>query len=98
MLKYAVEFFGTFLFLSIILKSGNFGNVQPFVIATGLLAAILFGGAVSGGHFNPAVSVMLHLQNSAAFPQADLLAYVVAQVLGGVAALNAHNLVQAVSA
>lgn len=32
-----VEFIGTFVFLYVILQSGEFGHAQPFVIATGLL-------------------------------------------------------------
>lgn len=92
MIKYAVEFIGTFLFLSIILKSGNFGNVQPFVIVSGLLAAILFGGSISGGHFNPAVSVMMHMKNGAEFGTQDMAGYIVAQVLGGLLALKVHEM------
>ena len=89
--KLFVELFGTFLFLFIILKSNAFGNVQPLVIATGLLAAILFGGSISGGHFNPAVSTMLFLKDSSAFPLSNLALYVVAQILGGIGALMYFN-------
>lgn len=89
--KLFVELFGTFLFLFIILKSGTFGNVQPLVIATGLLAAILFGGSISGGHFNPAVSTMLFLKDASSFPLSNLVLYVIAQVLGGIGALMYYN-------
>ncbi|TDR45865.1 MIP family channel protein [Tahibacter aquaticus] len=41
-------------------------------------------GHVSGGHFNPAVS--LGLVVGGRFPAKDLLGYVIAQVLGGIAA------------
>ena len=92
MIKYVVEFIGTFLFLSIILRSGSFGNVQPFVIVSGLLASILAGGAISGGHFNPAVSVMVHMKDSAAFGTQDMAGYIIAQVLGGLLALKAFHL------
>lgn len=91
--KYLVEFIGTTLFLLIILKSGNFKTIQPFVIVTGLLAAIFMGGAISGGHFNPAVSTMLHV--SGTDPNVGstqhLIGYVLAQVLGGIAAWNIHK-------
>lgn len=92
MMKYLAEFVGTFVFLSIILKSGSFGNLQPFVIAVGLLAAILLCGAVSGGHFNPAVSAMVWSRDSASFSTSTLGWYVVAQVLGGLAALRVHQM------
>ena len=58
MIKYLVEFIGTFMFLSVILSQGQ---ALPIVIA--LAAAIYFGGAISGGHFNPAVSFMFHMNN-----------------------------------
>jgi aquaporin Z len=41
-------------------------------------------GHISGGHFNPAVS--LGLWAGGRFPAKDLLPYIVAQVLGGIAA------------
>ena len=45
-------------------------------------------GHVSGGHFNPAVSVMFYAKG--ALTSKDLLAYICAQVLGGLAALAAY--------
>lgn len=92
MMKYLAEFVGTFIFLSIILKSGSFGNVQPFVIVIGLLAAILLCGAISGGHFNPAVSTMVWARDSSSFSTSTLGWYVAVQVLGGLAALKAHQM------
>ena len=80
MMKYLVEFLGTFIFLSVILTSGQ---AIPIVLA--LLTAIHSGGSVSGGHFNPAVSTMMFLKGNLA--TADLPLYVLAQVAGGVAAL-----------
>ena len=80
MMKYLVEFLGTFIFLSVILTSGQ---AIPIVLA--LLTAIHLGGSVSGGHFNPAVSTMMFLKGNLA--TADLPLYVLAQVAGGVAAL-----------
>ena len=86
MIKYIVEFLGTFVFLSVILSNSS----NPVAIAVGLLAAIYFGGKISGGHFNPAVSVMMTLQKSLALKELPL--YVIAQVLGGVAALQFSKL------
>ena len=60
------EILGTFFFLSVILSVVADGATNPFAaalgpiaIAVGLLAAIYFGGKISGGHFNPAVSIMM---------------------------------------
>lgn len=81
MLAYIVEFIGTFVFLSVILSHGK----DPWAIATALLTAIYFGGAISGGHFNPAVSFMMYLSKS--IDMSKLLGYIVVQLLGGTAAL-----------
>ena len=59
MLDYLVEFIGTFIFLSVNIVTGN-----PIAIALALATAIYFGGKVSGGHFNPAVNVMMYLHNN----------------------------------
>ncbi len=79
MIKYLVEFIGTFVFLSVILAVG-----KPIPIVVGLLAAIYFGGHISGGHFNPAVSVMMFLKEN--LSANDLPMYVIAQVAGGAVA------------
>lgn len=79
--KYTAEFIGTVVFLTIILKSG--GDV--YVVALGLLAALLFMASVSGGHFNPAVSFMMFMKNQ--LSSQDLAGYVIAQILGAVVAI-----------
>ena len=80
MIPYLVEFLGTFIFLSVIL---NTGEAMP--IAISLASVIYFGGNVSGGHFNPAVSVMMSLNGK--LSNAKLPGYVFSQILGGVFAL-----------
>ena len=85
MIRYLVEFVGTFIFLSVIVSVG-----KPLPIAIALAAVIYFGGAISGGHFNPAVSVMMFLNKMITMP--TLVGYVVAQVLGGVVALYFYNM------
>lgn len=76
------EFIGTFFFLAVILKRG-----EPIPIAVGLLAAIYLAGSVSGGHFNPAVSFLVHLKDKS-FGIDDLGYYVVAQLAGAYTALQ----------
>lgn len=83
LVKYAVEFVGTFLFLSAIVATGS-----PIMIAGALLLVILIGGGISGGHFNPAVSIMFYAKG--ALTSKDLIAYICAQVLGGLTALGAY--------
>lgn len=77
--KYLVEFIGTFIFLSVILTSG-----EAFPIGLALTTAIFFGGKVSGGNYNPAVSTMMFLKNKLDTP--DYVGYVIAQILGGICA------------
>ena len=77
--KYLVEFIGTFIFLSVILTTG-----EAIPIGIALATAIFFGGKVSGGAFNPAVAFMMHLKGKA--NTVDLGGYVVAQLLGALCA------------
>lgn len=80
--NYLAEFIGTIIFLTVILKSQG----DKYVIVLGLLAAILFMGSVSGGHFNPAVSIMKYAQKE--MMTKDLIGYIVAQILGGLVAIK----------
>jgi aquaporin Z len=82
--KFVVEFLGTMFFLYVILASGN-----PLAIGLALAVAIMVGGKISGGNFNPAVSVMMTAAGK--LNKADLLPYIVAQVAGGLAALELHK-------
>lgn len=84
MLAYLVEFLGTFLFLSVVAAT-----TQPILIALGLLLVLLLGGSISGGHFNPAISIMMWAKG--ALSGADTAAYMLAQVLGGLGALAAYK-------
>lgn len=52
-LQYVVEFIGAFIFFSVIIQTGN-----AIAIGVALAAVIFFGGYISGGAFNPAVSFM----------------------------------------
>jgi aquaporin Z len=96
--KLAAEFLGTFWLVlggcgSAVLAANFGGDGNPLGI--GLLGVSLaFGltvltgayafGHISGGHFNPAVS--FGLWAGGRFPAKQLLPYVIAQVIGGIAA------------
>jgi aquaporin Z len=58
--------------------------VVPFSFGFGLLAAIFAFGHVSGGHFNPAVTVAAVLDGRTT--PVDAVGYIVAQVAGAIAA------------
>tara|TARA_Y100001970_G_scaffold274432_1_gene374161 strand:- start:6994 stop:7251 length:258 start_codon:yes stop_codon:yes gene_type:complete len=85
MLSYIAEFLGTFVLLMVILKTG-----QALPIALGLATAIYMFGGISGGHFNPAVSLTMFVNNT--LPMMDMVGYIVAQCLGGVAACYFNRL------
>tara|TARA_Y100000816_G_scaffold210431_1_gene156123 strand:- start:678 stop:950 length:273 start_codon:yes stop_codon:yes gene_type:complete len=85
--KYLSEFLGTLFFLYIILATGN-----PLAIGAALAAAIMVGGKLSGGHFNPAVTVMM--VSAKKLPMKEMLPYILAQVVGGLAALELHKRVR----
>lgn len=80
MLNLLTEFIGTFIFLTVILATG-----QAIPIGLALAVAIYFGGKISGGHFNPAVSTMMLVKGSISVE--TFIGYVIAQVLGGLVAL-----------
>jgi aquaporin Z len=94
MRKYGAEFFGTFWLVLGGCGSAVLAAAFPEV-GIGLVGVSLaFGltvltmayavGHISGGHFNPAVSIGLWAGGR--FPANQLLPYIVAQVLGGIVA------------
>jgi glycerol uptake facilitator-like aquaporin len=82
--KYLVEFVGSILFVYVILATGN-----PLATGAALALIILIASPISGGHINPAVSVVM--SSAGRLPTTDLLPYVVAQVLGGLVALQLYK-------
>jgi aquaporin Z len=90
--KYLAELVGTFLFMTIgyssvaAFSAANASAllVVPFSFGFGLLAAIFAVGHVSGGHFNPAVTVAAVLDGRTTAQ--DAVGYILAQVIGAVAA------------
>lgn len=82
--QYLVEFLGTILFVYVILATGN-----PLAIGATLSLIILIIGGISGGHVNPAVSVVM--ASAGKLPVVDLVPYCIAQVLGGLVALEIYK-------
>ena len=82
--KYLVEFIGTILFVYVILATGN-----PLAIGATLSLVILIAGPISGGHINPAVSVVM--ASAGKIEIVDLLPYILSQILGGLVALELYK-------
>jgi aquaporin Z len=86
MRKYAVEFIGTFfLVLTVgcsVLAGG--GVIAPLAIGSALMVMVFAGGHISGGHYNPAVTLGVFIRGRC--PAADVVPYWIAQIVGGSAA------------
>ena len=58
-------------------------------IGAALAIAVLLGGAISGGAYNPAVAVSLYAAGK--LPKSDVMPYVVVEILGALAAFYAYK-------
>src|SRR6476660_10078006 len=91
---YLAELLGTFLFLTIGYTAvANFNAstpptagilVVPFAFGLGLLAAIFAFGHVSGGHYNPAVTVAMVIDRRTT--PIEGVGYIIAQIIGALGA------------
>lgn len=85
--KYIVEFIGTFfLVLTVGLAAvlGHAGAHAGLAIGSCLMVMIFAGGHISGGHFNPAVTLAVWIRGKCS--TVDAIPYIIAQVLAGAAA------------
>jgi aquaporin Z len=82
--KLLTELVGTFVFLSVIAlfpTSGPAAPLAPLAIGTALMVMVYMGGHISGGHYNPAVSLGLFLRRR--IGATTLAAYWVTQLVAG---------------
>jgi aquaporin Z len=85
MKKYIVEFIGTFFLVFTVGMSVRSGApLAPVAIGSALMVMIFAGGHISGGHFNPAVTLAVTLRGKAS-PK-DLIPYWAAQFAAGLVA------------
>lgn len=84
MYNYLVEFIGTLFFVYVILATGN-----PLAIGVALALIIIVASKSSGGHINPAVSIAM--ASAGKLNINELLPYIIAQVLGGLTALQIYK-------
>ena len=81
MYNYLAEFVGTTFFIYIILATGN-----PLAIGAALALSILMTANLSGGHLNPAVTIVM--ASLGKIGTNDIIPYVLAQIFGGLVALE----------
>lgn len=77
----SAEFLGTFLLAAVVIV----GQGQPLYTLFAVIAIVLFFGAVSGAHINPAISIAAWVTRRISWIRAT--GYVVAQVVGALVAL-----------
>ncbi len=83
MQKYLVELIGTFFLVLTIgctVIGGGAGVIPPLAIGSALMVMIFAGGHISGGHYNPAVTLGVWLRGKC--DTADVIPYMVSQVIG----------------
>ena len=83
MKKPLIEFIGTFFLVSTVgntvINPGGAGNLAPIAIGTILMVMVFAGGHISGGHYNPAVTLAVLLRGKC--PLRDAITYWIAQIL-----------------
>ena len=85
MKKYIVEFIGTFFLVFTVGMAVQSGSpLAPLAIGSALMVMIFAGGHVSGGHFNPAVTLAVWLRGKC--ETKDVVPYWLAQLAAGVVA------------
>ena len=83
--KYAVEFIGTFFLTFVVGVAALSGSVfTPLAAGATLMVMIYAGGHISGGHYNPAVTMAALVRRRIGIR--DAVPYWIAQVIGGVVA------------
>jgi aquaporin Z len=87
-MKYFYEFIGTFFLVftvgMTVLDPNSAGKFAPIAIGSILAIMVYAGGHVSGGHYNPAVSLAVFMRGM--LSKSDLGLYWIAQCIGGIIA------------
>src|SRR6059058_2601694 len=85
--KYIVEFIGTFFLVLTVGCTGigaGAGVIAPLAIGAALMVMVFAGGHISGGHYNPAVTLGVLIRGKV--KPADVLPYMLAQAIAAVVA------------
>jgi aquaporin Z len=96
MKKYVVEFIGTFFLVLTVgctVIGGGAGVIPPLAIGSALMVMIFAGGHLSGGHYNPAVTLGVWLRGRC--DTQDVVPYMAAQVIGALVAAVAVKFLKA---
>lgn len=80
-----VEAVGTFMLTFTLAMTGH-----PMAVGLMFMAMIYFGGHISGGHFNPAISLAVFLRRKLSFHH--LVSYIAAQTVGAFGAASLFSI------
>ncbi len=87
-MKYIYEFIGTFFLVftvgMTVIGPNSAGLLAPLAIGSALAVMVYAGAHVSGGHYNPAVSLAVYIRGK--LSSQDLVKYWVAQFVAGIVA------------
>ena len=92
MRKYLVEFLGTFflvLTVGLTVVWPGAGALAPLAIGCALMIGVYSGGHISGGHYNPAVTLAVWIRGKIA--TREVIPYVLVQLIAGLAAAMLVN-------
>src|SRR6185437_2356489 len=94
--RYITELIGTFFLVftvgcTVVGNAG--GTMAPLAIGTALMVMVFAGGHISGGHYNPAVTLGVWLRGK--IERKDVVGYMIAQVVGAVLAALAVKYLKA---
>jgi len=88
MKNYVVEFIGTFFLVLVIgltvIEPKGAGDLAPLAIGATLMVMVYAGGHISGGHYNPAVTLAVWMRGKC--DTKDVAPYMISQILGGIVA------------
>lgn len=85
--KYVTEFIGTFFLVLTVgctVIGGGAGVLPPLAIGSALMIMVFAGGHISGGHYNPAVTLGVWIRGRC--DTKDAIPYMVFQIIGGIVA------------
>ena len=94
--KYIAEFIGTFFLVLTVGCAGigaGAGVIAPLAIGAALMVMVFAGGHISGGHYNPAVTLGVLIRGKV--KPADVVPYWIAQFVGAALAALATNFLRA---
>ena len=94
--KYLMEMIGTFFLVFTIgctVVGAGAGPLAPIAIGASLMVMIFAGGHISGGHYNPAVTLGVFLRGRC--DAKDVAPYMIAQAIGAALAATAVKFLKA---